>query len=109
MSKTSLLLIGTLALCGICVAGTKTYDITIFAAAKAGALELAPGKYKLKVEGGNAIFTEVESRQSFTAPIKIENGTRKYNYTGVDLAPEGKEQRIESIQLGGSTTQIDFE
>jgi hypothetical protein len=61
MTIKSLLLIGTLALAGI--ASAKTYDITLIAPAKAGALELAAGAYSVNVLGSIAVFTNVENRQ----------------------------------------------
>jgi hypothetical protein len=108
MSKTSLLLVGALSICGLAVAGTKSYSITLAAAAKVGPLQLAAGDYKLKIEGANAIFTEPVTRKTFTAPIKIETSTHKFPYTAVETAPDGGSERVTSIDLGGSTTQVEF-
>jgi hypothetical protein len=108
MSKTTFLLVGALSLCSFAVAGTKSYSITLPVAAKAGSLSLAAGDYSLKIDGANAIFTEPRTHKTFSAPIKIETATRKFNYTAVETAPEGGEERITSIELAGSTTQIEF-
>ena len=106
MSK-QLFLAGALSLCGLAFAGSKTYDITLPVAAKAGSLQLAAGDYRLKIEGTNAILTD-SHRKSFTAPIKVENATHKFTFTAVETAPEGSAERITAIDLAGSTTQIEF-
>ena len=69
--KTNSLLIGVFALASIAFAGSKTYDITISKAAKAGTVELAPGAYQLKVDGTTAVFTD-SHHKSFTTAVKVE-------------------------------------
>ena len=108
MSKTSLLLVGALSLCGLAVAGSKSYNITLPVAAKAGAVKLAAGEYTVKVDGNTATFVDPHTRKSFTAPVKVGAAPHKYNYTAVETAPEGGEERITAIDLGGSTTKIEF-
>ena len=108
MSKTSFLLVGVLSLCGIAAAGTKSYNISLAVAAKAGALQLAAGDYKLKIEGSNAIFMEPQTLKTFTAPIKLVPAARKFSYTAVETAEEGGSERITAIDLGGSATQVEF-
>lgn len=106
--KTKSLLIGVFAVAGIAFAGTKTYDITISKTAKAGAVELAPGQYQLKVEGTTATF--IDSRhKSFTTPVKLESVTKKFQYTSVDSSEGAAREIVHSITLGGSTTKVDFE
>jgi len=109
MSKTSsLLLVGALSLCGLAAAGTKSYNITLPMAAKAGDVTLAAGDYTLKIDGENAIFTEPRTHKTFSAPIKVENAPRKFNYTAVETSHDGSDERITAIELAGSTTQIEF-
>jgi hypothetical protein len=100
--------LGAMALSTIALAGTKSYDVVIDAPAKAGSLQLAPGAYKLKVEGANAIFTGVQSRESFTVPVKVENADTKYNATALDTTKKGDTQQITSIELGGSKIKLEF-
>jgi hypothetical protein len=89
-------------------AGAKTYDLTLSSTTAAGSVQLAPGEYKLRVEGSNAIFTGTENHQSFTVPVKIENGNAKYNSTSLDTTGQGGTVKITSIQLGGSKTKLEF-
>jgi hypothetical protein len=104
MTTKSLLLIGTLALAGI--AGAKSYDIVLSAPAKAGSLQLNAGEYSLKVKGSTAVFTNVETGKSFTAPVKVQEGSKKYENTAVDTSNVNGTDEIQSIELGGSNTQL---
>ena len=108
MNKTSLLLVGVLSLCGLAVAGSKSYDISLPKDAKAGELQLAAGDYKLKVDGTTATFVDSRTRKAFTAPIKMENASHKFTYTAVETAPDNGSERITAIDLGGSTMQVEF-
>jgi hypothetical protein len=102
----SLLLIGTLALAGI--ASAKSYDIILSAPAMAGSTQLSAGEYTLKVKGSSAIFTNVESGKTFTAPVKVQTGTKKFENTAVDTTNTNGVDEIKAIELGGSTTELDL-
>lgn len=99
---------GALALSTLALAGTRSYDVVISAPAKAGSVQLAPGTYKLKVEGSNAIFTGEQSRESVTVPVKVENSDTKHNATALDSTKQGDIQQITSIELGGSKIKLEF-
>lgn len=106
MNTKSLLLIGTLALAGI--ASAKSYDIVLSAPAKAGSVQLAAGAYSLKVKGTNAIFTNVETGKSFTAPVKLEDAGKKFSTTAVDSNNQNGTDQITAIELGGSSTKLEM-
>jgi hypothetical protein len=102
MTSKSLLLIGTLALAGI--ASAKSYDIVLSAPAKAGSVQLAAGEYSLQVKGNSVIFTNVTTGAKLTTAVKVENGTKKFQETAVDSTAD----KIQSIELGGSTTVLEL-
>jgi len=106
MTIKSLVLIGTLALAGI--ASAKSYDIILSAPAKAGGVQLAAGEYSLKVQGSNAVFTNVETGKSFTAAVKPEDAGKKFAATAVDCNTKDGADRITSIELGGSSTKLEL-
>jgi hypothetical protein len=106
--KTKSLLIAAFALASIAFAGSKTYDITLSKASKAGSVVLAPGEYQLKVDGTTATFTD-SHRKTFTTTIKVESAAKKFANTAVDSSDSGSTELIHAIMLGGSTTKIDFE
>jgi len=108
MSKTSLLLIGALSVCGLAVAGSKSYTITLPVAARAGAVKLAAGDYTVKVDGATATFTDPHTHKSVSATIKLGTAAHKFTYTAVETSPDAGEERITAIDLAGSTTQLEF-
>jgi len=108
MTKKSLLLLGVLAMSILSIASAKSYTITFASPTMVGSSQLAAGDYTLKVDGSNAVFTNVDSNKSVTAPVKIENVAKKYNVTSVETTMNGDAQHIDDIQLGGSTTKLNF-
>ena len=108
MTKRLLLLLGVLAMSILSIASAKSYNIAFTSPTKVGSAQLPAGDYTLKVEGSNAVFTNVDSNKSFTAPIKIENADKKYAATSIKTTQEGNAQHIEGIELGGSTTTLVF-
>lgn len=108
MTKIRLLGVAALALSAAAIASAKTYDVVVSNSVKAGNVQLAPGEYKLKVEGSNAIFTDTQSRKSFTVPVKVENGKSKYSATALDTSKQNGTDQVTSIELGGSMTKLEF-
>ncbi len=106
MNIKSLLFIGTLTLAGI--ASAKSYDIVLSAPAKAGSVQLAAGEYSLKVEGSNAVFTNVETGKKITAPVKLQNASKKFEQTAVDSDHQNGTDVIKDIELGGSSTMLEM-
>jgi|SRR5579872_217078 len=108
MTIKSLLLTGALAVASLTVASAKSYDIVLSSPTKVANVQLKAGEYKVKMDGNNAIFTDVESGKSVTAPAKIETGDRKFSETAVSTEKKADMEQIQSIELGGSNTKIEF-
>jgi hypothetical protein len=108
MTIKSLLCAGTLALASLTLAHAKSYDFALAKTVQAGNVQLKPGQYTVKVQGGNAVFTDAQSDKRFTAPVKIENGAIKFGVTMVDTDKQGATDQLRSIELGGSTNTLEF-
>jgi hypothetical protein len=108
MTKKSLFLVGFVSVCSFALAGPKSYNVVFDQTAVVGALQLAPGEYKLAVQNGTATFTDVRTKKSVSAPVKLETAKQKFAHTAVDAAAEGKTERVSAIELGGSTTKVKF-
>lgn len=108
MTAKSLLIVGALGLTSIGIASAKSYDIILSGPSMAGTQELKPGEYKLKVEGSQAVFTDVQSSRSWTAPVKVENSATKFQQTTVESSNKGDMATIHAIDLGGSNTKLEF-
>ncbi len=100
--------VALLSVCSLTIASAKTYDIMLSNPTKAGTVQLKPGQYKLKVEGGNAVFTDVNSTKSFTTPVKVESSEQKFEGTRVETTKDGASDRLQEIDLGGSKTKLGF-
>ncbi len=106
MNAKSLLIVGALTLASIGVASAKSYDVILSAPAMAGSTELKPGEYKVKVQGSEAVFTDQQSSKSFSIPVKIENGNKKFNNTSIESTKNGGMDTIKSIDLADSNTRL---
>ncbi|HUK15532.1 MAG TPA: hypothetical protein VLW65_03930 [Bryobacteraceae bacterium] len=107
MTKKSLLFAGALALSTISIASAKSYEILLPKTIQAGQMQLAAGQYRVKLEGANAIFTNVETNHSFVAPVNVEN-TQKHEVTAVEVTNQGGSSHLTSIELGGSSETLQF-
>ena len=87
------------------IASAKSYDITVNAPAMAGATELNPGAYKLKIEGSQAIYTDLKSGKSFGVPVKVESADENFSYTLLETVNQ-KGMNTHAIDLGGSSTRL---
>jgi hypothetical protein len=101
------LVLGVLFVSSLCFAGQKSYDVVFSAPTTVGGVKLAAGEYKVKVDGANAVFTDSRSKSVSTA-VKVENGTKKFAFTAVDATKEGDVDKVNAIELGGSTTKLEF-
>jgi hypothetical protein len=96
------------ALFSLTMLSAKTYDIMLAAPTKAGSVQLKPGHYSLKVEGSTATFQDQNSSKTYSTPVKIETGDKKYDETKVQAVRDGDTDRLEDIELGGSKTKLGF-
>ncbi len=108
MNKKSLLIVGALTLASFGVASAKTFDVILTAPAMAGDTELKPGDYTLKVNGSQATFTDQNTFKSFTVPVKVANGPAKFDHTMVETTNQNGMDNINSIDLAGSSTKLEF-
>jgi hypothetical protein len=108
MTIKSLLITGALAVASLSIASAKSYDIVLSAPTQVANVQLKAGEYSLKLEGNNAVFTAVESGKSFTAPAKVTAGTQKFDQTAVGTDRKADVDHIQSIELGGTKTTIEF-
>jgi hypothetical protein len=73
----------------------------------AGATQLKPGEYRVKVEGSQAVFTDAQNTKlSVSVPVTVENSDRKFNSTAVETSNHGGMDNIQAIDLGGSNTRL---
>lgn len=90
------------------IASAKSYDVTLSTPTKAGSVQLKPGQYRLKIDGTNAVFTEVNSAKAFTTVVKVQTSEKKFEQTRVGTTKDNGTDVIKDIELGGSKTKVEF-
>ena len=106
--KNSLVLGVVLSLSSLCFAGQKSYDVIFSAPATVSGVKLAAGEYKVKVDGTNAVFTDAKSFKSVSTPVKVQTSEKKFQFTAVDATKADGVDKVNAIELGGSTTKLEF-
>ncbi|HUA59241.1 MAG TPA: hypothetical protein VML19_10835 [Verrucomicrobiae bacterium] len=101
--KKSLLFIAVLSLASF--AAPKKYNISLTAPAKAGVVELAPGSYKVQVDGDKVLFTDAKNK-TVTVPVKVETQKAKFHETAVESSSKSGQEQIDAIDLGGTNTKV---
>ncbi len=108
MMNRPLVLAGVLTLATLSSLSAKSYDILIDSTTKAGAIQLKPGEYKLKVEGSNAVFMDVETAKTYSTPVKVQTQAKKYQVTAVDSMKVDGVPTMTAIELGGTPNELTF-
>jgi hypothetical protein len=105
--KKSFVLGLVLSLSTLCFAGPKSFTVIFDKTTTVGTAKLAPGEYKVKVDGTNAVFTNSNFKSVSTA-VKVETSDKKFKDTAVDSVKSGSGDVVTAITVGGSTTKLDF-
>jgi hypothetical protein len=92
--------LATLAL-GIASAASS-YKVNIPADTWAGDTQIKAGDYKVTVTGNQAVFTM--GKQTVQVAASVENSTSKFS----DTMLEASGNKLQAIDIGGSTTKIVF-
>ena len=108
MTMKSLLTVGALTLASLSIASAKSYDIMLDGPTKVGNTELKAGQYKVKVEGSQVVFMDAQSAKTWTAPVKTQTSDRKFDRTTVQTTNQSGSDSLREIDLGGSTTRLQF-
>jgi hypothetical protein len=103
----TLLFTCALALSILGVASAKSYSVVISESAKVGTATLKPGEYEVSVKGDQAVFRGT-GQKDITVPVKVEQGSSKFNATSIDSSQKDGTTSINEIDLGGSTTRLEF-
>jgi hypothetical protein len=93
---------------GLSVASAKTYSVTLASPVTVGNKQLRPGDYKVKLNGSTAVFTNTETRKTLEANVKVEQANRKFNQTAVESTKTGGVDRLNAIELRGTSTKLEF-
>lgn len=105
---TTLLLTAALALLSLTVAYAKSWDFSLASAVTVGSTQLEAGRYTVKMDGDTAVVTLQRNNKSVKIPAKTAQGTTKYKATMVHTMAAGSATQLAAIDLGGTTTRLEF-
>lgn len=91
------------------IASAKSYDIRLDNTTTVGSTQLKAGEYKVKVTGTQATFIDSNTSKSYTATVKTTTNTSKFDQTVVQTSNQNGVDSLKEIDLGGSTTKLEFE
>lgn len=100
--------LGALTLAGVLFAGTKPCEVLLPQQTRAGAATLAPGQYRVEVEGAQAIFTNILTRQSFVTPVTVRT-TKLHEDAAIEVNKRDGARFVKSIDLADSDQTLQFE
>jgi len=103
------MLAAVLCLSSVGLVHAKSHHIILSEPTMAGSTMLPAGDYTVKVEGNNAVLTNVDKDKTYTAPVKVESEAKKFDQTAVLTGAAGGESHIQSIEFGGSHERLQFE
>jgi hypothetical protein len=87
-------------------AAESKYKVTLFEPTVIGGTELKPGDYTIAVDSGMA--TIKNGKSVVETPVKVENGSQKYDNTTVRYEKGDGRNRVDEIRLGGTRTKLVF-
>ena len=80
------------------------YHVTLTSPMWAGTTELKPGEYQVEVGNGKAVFKN--KKNTVEVPAKMETANSKFQTTALNSANSGGKEKLEAIEIGGTTTRI---
>jgi hypothetical protein len=108
MTIKSILMVGALCLSAVTVVNAKTYAFHLSTPSMAGTVKLPAGDYKMKVDGTNAVLTQVDNDKTYTTAVKVDTEKKKFEQTTVVTDNINGAAHITAIEIGGSTTKLEF-
>jgi hypothetical protein len=86
----------------------KSFDITFSAPAVLGSATVPAGQYSLKFDGAKVTLTNASSGKKFDTVAVVQNGSTKFANTIVQAKRVEGQDLVDEIQLGGTSTALDF-
>jgi hypothetical protein len=82
------------------------YKVTLTEPAVIAGSVVKAGDYRIVVNGEKATLTM--GKTSLEVPVKVETGTKKFEYTSVECSSVAGKNMLDDIQVGGTTTTLVF-
>jgi hypothetical protein len=89
--------------------GAKSYDITFDQPAMVGNVKLPAGHYSVKVDASTVHFKNLDTGKTADVAGKLGTAGQKFDATSSTSNAENGTLKVKEIDLGGTTTKIEFE
>jgi hypothetical protein len=87
----------------------KSYQIKVGTAAKAGAVQLHPGEYRLVLDNSKVLLRHSVTGKEYVIDVRIDdNAQEKFASTAVHSSQMDGATLITKIELGGTRTTVAF-
>ena len=83
--------------------------VSFSAVSKVGAVLLPPGLYRLKLQGAIVFFTDVNTKKSFSALVRVEKTAKKASFTAAQARLIEGGQQVNSSCYRARTPNSCFE
>jgi hypothetical protein len=80
----------------------------LLAPSKVGAMVLPPGLYKVKLQGAPVLLTDVDSKKSDSALVRMEKTEKRSTFTAAQARLVDRIQQIDAIVLSGADYKLLF-
>jgi hypothetical protein len=104
----SAILASALGLSSLTFASAATYDVVLTQPATVGSTKLAPGSYKINIDGGIATFRNVKTNESVILLVRKGVGNKTFERTVLQLKEENGTERLHSMELEDSASTVEF-
>ncbi|GAB4362093.1 MAG: hypothetical protein OHK0021_06170 [Bryobacter sp.] len=82
----------------------EKHNITLFQPSFVNGTELAPGDYRLVLDGDKVTITK--GKQKVEANVKVDAGDAKFSSTSVRYANADGKYQVQEIRLGGTNRKL---
>jgi lipopolysaccharide export system protein LptA len=97
------------AVAALSLVSAKSFDLTFDQPAMVGNVQLPAGHYSLKVDASTIHFKNLDSGKTVDATGKVATATQKFDTTSSTSNDANGTLKVKEIDLGGTTTKIQFE
>jgi hypothetical protein len=92
---------------GMAFAGMRPFTVSFAEPATIGGTQVKAGDYKCELQNDKVVLKH--GHETAEAPVKVETAPRKFSATAVSLDRANGANKVESIEVGGTTTKLVFE
>lgn len=103
-----LLVLAPLVITAMPASDADVETVSFSTSSKVGSVVLPPGLYRLKIQGSLVFFTEVNTKKSFSALVRVEKTGKRSSFTAAQGRNVEGTQQVDAIVLQGAEYKLVF-